>query len=297
MAKYVIDGSNLTGIAGQIRRLKENDELFLRPQDMCEHLKTIKRPQESYDEGHEAGHEAGYEAGYEEGFIDGNEEGEALGFDQGAMVMYDLWWDAFQNNGERVHYDYAFYRLKDTSAFFPKYDMTPTTIAKMFQYFGNEADPLDIAERFENAGIKFDTSAATAMTAAFYWTGGIKRIPEISTVKADSLYTFCHNCSNLETIDKIILKNDGSQSLDVAFGNCPKLKNITFEGVIGYNTVSFSSSPLLTHDSLMSIINALKDNSEDTSGTAWIVSIGSSNKAKLTAEELQIANDKGWTVY
>lgn len=266
MAKYVIDETTLTGFANEVRRIEESDAKYT-PEQMVSTLKTIDVS---------AIHEAGYL--------------------QGEYEQWSRFWDAFQQNGTRVYYDYAFYKLYDPSGFYPKHDMHPIRVTRMFLYFGNEDDPLDISARFEECGITLDTSAATDTTGVFYWTGGIKRIPEISTVNSKSLYTFCHNCYNLETIDKIILKSDGSQDLDTAFSGCPKLKNIRFEGVIGYNGVRFSDSPLLTHDSLMSIINALKDYSEDTSGTTWIVQLGSTNKAKLTAEEIEIAQNKGWTV-
>lgn len=263
MAKYVIDGATLTGIADELRRMAGPS--MYTPSDMIEALKTID-PDGKFQEG----------------------------YDQGVKEEHDAFWDAFQNNGARVSYDYAFWRWQDTGIFYPKHDIKPTNINKMCQYFGDQNDPLDIAARFQYCGIIFDSSKATNVDSAFYWTGGIKRIPETSTVGANSLYTFCHNCSNLETIDKIILKSDGSQVLDTAFTQCPKLKNITFEGVIGYNNVDFSQSPLLTHDSLMSIINALKDYS--SSGTTYTIKLGSTNKEKLTAEELQIAQNKGWTV-
>ena len=48
-------------------------------------------------------------------------------------------------------------------------------------------------------------------------------------------------------------------TLSGTFGNCPKLKNITFEGLIPV-LVDFSASPLLTKESIISIINALSPN-------------------------------------
>lgn len=224
----------------------------------------------------------------------GSEDSYDDGYEAGKTAEWNAFWDAFQVNGTRTAYNYAFFRWTNSAIFRPKYNMKPSTINSMCQYFGNADNPCDIAAKLDEYRVTLDTSNATDVKAAFYWTGGIKRIPEINTTNAPSLYTFCHNCSNLETIDKIILKSDGSQSLESAFTNCPKLKNITFEGVIGYNGVSFANSTLLTHDSLMSIINALKDYS--SSGTTYTITIGSTNKAKLTVEELAIAQNKGWTV-
>ena len=77
------------------------------------------------------------------------------------------------------------------------------------------------------------------------------------------------------------------------FGMCRNLTHLIFEGVIGTSGLNVQVCNL-THDSLMSIINTLKDYSADTSGTIWTVTIGSENYAKLTDEEIEIAQQKGW---
>ena len=97
----------------------------------------------------------------------------------------------------------------------------------------------------------------------------------------------------LETVEKFILKSDGSQYLTNAFNNCPNLKNIIIEGVIG-DTISFGNSLLLTHDSLMSIISALKDFSGTS--TTMTCTLGTTNLAKLTDAEKAIATEKGWSL-
>ena len=71
----------------------------------------------------------------------------------------------------------------------------------------------------------------------------------------------------LETIDKIIVA--GFSGCSNAFTNCTALKNITFEGTIG-NSISFASSPLLTTESIDSIINALQDLTGATSKTLTV---------------------------
>ncbi|MBO5955586.1 MAG: hypothetical protein J6Q10_02165, partial [Clostridia bacterium] len=67
-------------------------------------------------------------------------------------------------------------------------------------------------------------------------------------------------------------------------------------GKIGKNGFSVSDSKKLSYDSLMSIINALKDYSTDTSGTTYTVTLGTTNLAKLTNEEKAIATQKGWSL-
>ena len=57
--------------------------------------------------------------------------------------------------------------------------------------------------------------------------------------------------------------------------------------------VSLDLSPCtnLTHDSIMVVINGLQTVTETQTLT-----LGSTNLAKLTDEEKQIATDKGWTL-
>lgn len=54
---------------------------------------------------------------------------------------------------------------------------------------------------------------------------------------------------------------------------------------------TLSTAARLTHESLLSIFNKLS-----TTATAKTITIGQSNKLKLTAEEIAIATQKGWTV-
>lgn len=81
-----------------------------------------------------------------------------------------------------------------------------------------------------------------------------------------------------------------STSNDYCFYNCTKLTTIT--GNPNFKaSLSLSSSTNLTHDSLMVVINGLQ-----TVTTTQKLTLGSTNLAKLTDAEKQIATDKGWTL-
>ena len=56
-------------------------------------------------------------------------------------------------------------------------------------------------------------------------------------------------------------------------------------------SLSFSTNPKLTKESLLSILNNLP-----TISSTKTVTLGSTNLAKLTASDIKIATDKGWTV-
>ena len=60
-------------------------------------------------------------------------------------------------------------------------------------------------------------------------------------------------------------------------------------------TLDLSYCTKLTHDSLMNVINDLYDIASKGVATQQLV-LGSENLAKLTAEEIQIATDKGFSV-
>lgn len=214
-------------------------------------------------------------------------------FEAGKKSEYDRFWDAFQQNGERVQYEYAFYNPVWTDAnFYPKYDMQPTDASFMFYQSGIT----DLDGRLKECGVTLDFSNCKKLYMAFYWNRAITTIPTVDTrtsTSAGDLYYLFGSDSKLRSIEKIILKDDGSQTFDGTFGSCTALQEVRFEGVIG-KKISVSNCSKLSHDSLMSILNALKDYAG--SGTTYTCTLDSTNLAKLTDAEKQIATQKGWTL-
>lgn len=170
---------------------------------------------------------------------------------------YDTFWNAFQANGSREQYNYAFFAWKLSSLLFPKYKLQPTSAIAMFQYCNLEK--FDLAKHIEENKIKLDFSKSINMSYIFEWSK-ITRIPEISTISAGTLTRVFAN-STVETIDKLILKADGTQTFKQVFLSATALKNIVIEGIIGQDGFDVSESPL-THASLLSIFNALYDYGE-----------------------------------
>ena len=153
----------------------------------------------------------------------------------------------------------------------------------------------DIPALCKERGFSFDWSNLFQMLRMYEYSS-VTHIGEQPTGSSSSLQQVFYACDKLTAIDKLILKEDGSQTFDKTFYGCTLLENITIEGTIG-KSISFQWSDNLTHDSLMSIINALKDYSADTSGTTYTLTIGSTNLAKLDEDtELAVAYNKGWTV-
>ena len=81
------------------------------------------------------------------------------------------------------------------------------------------------------------------------------------------------------------------------FQNCTSLRNLIVDSTIlpkiNLNTWGLSTCTALTIVSLESVLNALQQLSE---GESYTCSLGATNLAKLTDDQLAIATSKGWTL-
>lgn len=223
--------------------------------------------------------------GYDEGFADG------------AKSEYDKFWDNFQNYGNRRAYNYAFYGAdrKWGDTFAPKYDLVIENANYMFMY--NSGVGLKLKEGLAKNNVRFDLSVCTRATACFSYSD-IGDLPELNLTSYSAMQVMFQGCKS-KVIDKIILKDDGSQTFNNTFDGYTDLEEVRFGGVIG-NSVSFSSCTKLSHDSLINndgtgIINVLKD--LRGTGITRTLTLGSTNLAKLTdAEKALATQEKGWTL-
>ena len=131
-------------------------------------------------------------------------------------------------------------------------------------------------------------------------------------IKARAMFVSCHSveeitlntspliwysqifdsCALLVTINNLNLSEDAVYSIR-AFAGCPSLTNINFaEGsVINAPDIDFNVSVNLTVQSLLNILNVLKDLTGMDSKT---LTLGSENLNKLTDEQKMIATNKNW---
>ena len=233
-----------------------------------------------------------YDKGSTDGYNKGYSDGKTEGIEQGKQAEYDAFWDKFQDYGNRTDYNNGFSGKGWTDITFqPKYDITSKKSSYMFQL----SEISDLVSIFEKCGITFDFAGAPHINYLIYYSN-ITRVPEIdSTVLSGSQFmSVFANCPNLTEIVKFHLKTDGSQTFANTFQSCTSLEKVTFTGVIGKNGLNFQWSPNLSIESLRNIISCLKDYSTDTSGTVWKVTIGSTNYAKLTDDDLLEISQKGW---
>ena len=182
-----------------------------------------------------------------------------------------------------------------SSMFKEKYYMTKVPIAIL----QNTAKGTIFANMFYFGGLctempLFDVSNGTDFNHMFYGMAEIESFPSFNTSKGlnfDGMFGMCMKAKTIEGIDL-----SSATSVISMFDLCSELENITFNGNIKITGLDLSPCTKLTHDSLMSAINALYDYvSEGTTGTFKLI-LGSTNLAKLTDAEKAIATQKGWTL-
>ena len=153
-----------------------------------------------------------------------------------------------------------------------------------------------------------DTSDYTNFTNMFANFRGLEEIPPINTGKGTDFYRFMYMCNNVKRIPQ--LDFGSAISVDSVWNTGGNVVTLEYHG--GYKDVGkaysttdaansnnyriiFSNNILLPHDSLMNVINNLYDIKTKGVKPQRLI-LGSKNLAKLTAEEVAIATNKGWTV-
>ncbi len=121
---------------------------------------------------------------------------------------------------------------------------------------------------------------------------GLERIGEIVPERNNPANGCFNNC-RVRVIEEInfnkITNVNGMFSGTIFLVCINRVSNIEISGL------SFKDCVLLNHDTLIRILEALYDFSGDLE-TAHMITLGSTNLAKLTDEELAIGQDKGWTI-
>lgn len=213
----------------------------------------------------------------------------------GAKDEQDEFWEVFQMGGQRADYTNAFSGPWWTDKTFnPKYNIIITDKYKCPSFANSKITDFD--EKMTSKGLMlslrvysncFKNSAVTKIT-----------LDCMHIAYGDSVFT---NCADLKQVtiknhnipNPVTLSTEGGIYLNNSFHGCPKLEIVHWDGEIcGGVNVDLQECPLLTHDSLMEIINAL----QEAAGSYIYLQLGEVNRAKLTEEELDIAIQKGWNI-
>ena len=193
-----------------------------------------------------------------------------------------------------------FYRMfasADSLASLPKLDTTKSrNFGYMFNYCRRTVNEEDIV---------YEAGQCQNFSFMFNHCESMRVAPTMNTWSGKAFAYMFYNCSSLVTIPKLYLNSAVEQYYDEnnmvtyacfqnIFTGCTNLENITIQDYI-YQNISFYGCNKLTHESLMSIINALAHFSSSSKVYRYC-QLGSANLAKLTDEEKAIATSKGWTL-
>ena len=197
-------------------------------------------------------------------------------YEKGKQSTYDVFWDSYQDNGNRTDYSNVFSGAGwNAETFKPKYDIVPTNGYMIFRA-SNIA--VDLVAHLENLGVNLDFSNCSTTQYMFNQTS-FTRLGVLDFSGSGRPYaldnTF-NNSKNLITIDKIILRTGSKGEFDNAFPGCTALKNVTFVGKITKTGLNMSTCPNLSKDSIENIIDCLD---EDASGQSITLSEAAVDKA------------------
>ena len=208
------------------------------------------------------------------------------GYGQGGLggdSYYDVFWDAYQNYGERGIYEYAFRGVYSGSevtpcwskeSLVPKYNIRPTSASGMFQIFRRWKDDegndylVDLEAHLNECDISLDFS----MCKDFSYMCAQAYIEVFPTVDASSASVLTRSFEGYQgTIIRKLIVHRGITTYNNTFTNATNLTDIDVEGEIGAD-ISFASCKKLSAKSRQSIVNTLVDLTGGTSQTLTVPS-------------------------
>lgn len=214
--------------------------------------KTEKLSLDAMEEGIEDVYDAGFEAGQ-----NGDGGSYDQGYTDGQKAEYDAFWDAFQENGNRQHYAFAFcHKGWSDKNYNPKYPIVPRNangLMQAFQWNQGITDTKVPITAYENCSTAFGNSS-------------IKRIPKL-------IFNGCTNVNNM-------------------FNSCTYLEEVYCEGELALS-ISFQHSSLLNDASIQSIIDCLSDL---TGQSAQTITFHTGVLAKLTDDQIASILAKNWSM-
>ena len=178
-------------------------------------------------------------------------------YDAGKQAEYDTFWDACQVDGSQKSYVQRFAGAGwNDGTFKPKYDIVVSYngMVRMFSFSHIQ----DLRGILEKRGVTLDVSAGANFTNMCE-SSWITRFPILDISKQNSGYAIFTGCADLQSIQKLIFKADGTTPIGSSmFQNCSALTEIEeIEGTIGQNGFDTHWSTKLSKASIESIVNAL----------------------------------------
>lgn len=174
-----------------------------------------------------------------------------------------------------------------------------TNMRGMFENCGN-ITTLDLSN--------FDTAAVTNMSFMFIYCYNLTTLDlsNFNTSSVTNMNVMFANCEKLSTLDLSSFNTSAVTNMGNMFVNCTNLTTIigthtleevqagTVKAMRGLKvSISFSESPNLERASILALFYGLADLTGNTKQT---ITLHSTAKARLTAEDIKIATDKNWDV-
>jgi surface protein len=182
-------------------------------------------------------------------------------------------------------------------------DQTNSCMYLFYEYTGDNVDFIagldtsnvtDMSEMFykcQNLTTipQLDTGRVTNMISMFFRCESLTTMPAFDTSKVTSMYNMFSFCRSLTTIPAF----DTSKVTDMGsmFYNCSNIEQIHLLN-IGTN-LDISACTKMTREALLEVIGNLKDL---TGSTSKKLTLGSTNLAKLTEDDIALATNKNWTL-
>ena len=158
---------------------------------------------------------------------------------------------------------------------------------------------------------KINTSKGTDFNSMYYRCTGLESIPQLDTSNGENLSSMFTYSSNLIMIP--LFDTSKCNKISSIFTYCNKITTLGGFLNLGkaynktssnysYYTLDISMASMLTRESLINVIEKVYDlnltYNVANGGTLYTqqLKLGSTNLAKLTAEEITIATSKGWSV-
>lgn len=137
-----------------------------------------------------------------------------------------------------------------------------------------------------------DLSSCTDCGNMFSACYGLVCVGELSTGSVKNFSRMFSDCKSLKRIGGLDFRS--CTNCTNMFDLCKRLEDIGSVLNIGISGLSFVHCSLLNQDTLVRILDGLYDYSAD--GGTHTITLGATNLAKLSEEEIAIGQNKGWTI-
>lgn len=181
-------------------------------------------------------------------------------YNKGKQEEYDAFWDAFQRNGNRRNYGYAFFDGWTNANFAPKYDIIAELGYSSYMFSQSKISG-SLKTILENQGVTLSfiqPSGGGKGANSFFYFCSFTELPVLDFSMASgntALKDTFGKCERLETIEKLVMPTSCTGYGTGTFNYDNKLETINFEGTIKYS-LDFKYCPL-SADSVNNILNHL----------------------------------------